>query len=144
MVQKIEFSEACDFVNANHRHHIAPRGHKFSLAAYEGLELLGVAMCGNPVSRHLMARGAIEVNRLCTLGGKNVCSFLYAACAREAKRRGYKWILTYILKSEPGTSLKAAGWIRTKETPGKAWGNVKRPRTTKHPLGKKIRYDKYF
>lgn len=143
-LEKIQFANAKAFINNNHRHHIGPVGHLYSLAAYEGEELLGVAIVGRPVSRHLDARGAYEVTRLCSRGQKNVCSFLYAACAREAKRRGCKWIITYILQKEPGTSLKAAGWYRTITTPGKQWSNPKRPRVTKHPLGPKIRYEKYL
>ena len=42
---------------------------------------------------------------------RNVCSFLYSRAARIAKEMGYAKIITYILESEPGTSLKAAGWV---------------------------------
>lgn len=145
---EIPFRLAADFVNSKHRHHKAPTGHKFSLGAFRSVgddfDLVAVAIVGRPSSPRLDARKAWEVTRLCSDGSKNACSFLYAACAREAKRRGSKWIITYILKKELGTSLKAAGWHRTITTPGKSWNVPSRPRVDKHPLGKKIRYEKYL
>lgn len=140
----IELREANDFVRNHHRHHGPKVGHKFSLGAFEGDELVGVAIVGRPASPRLDKRGAWEVNRLCSIGRPNVCSMLYAAAAREVRKRGGKWVLTYILKSEPGTSLKAAGWLRTITTPGRSWNTPSRPRVDKHPLGKKIRYEKYL
>jgi hypothetical protein len=38
---------------------------------------------------------------------------LYSACARAAKALGYGRIITYILESESGTSLRASGWVMT-------------------------------
>lgn len=126
----IELAEANMFVSDHHRHHAATVGHKFSLGAFdENGWLHGVAIVGRPVCWRLDARGAWEVNRLCSTG---------------YPRRGGKWILTYILVSEPGTSLKAAGWHRTITTPGKPWGNKNRPRVDKHPIGKRYRYEKYL
>lgn len=93
------YKEACKFVNDNHRHHKAPVGHKFSIAAWDGEKIVGVAMVGRPVSRHLDNGLTLEVNRLCTDGTRNACSFLYAASWRAAKALGYKKIITYILDS---------------------------------------------
>jgi hypothetical protein len=47
---------------------------------------------------------------------------------------GYARIITYILASEPGTSLKAAGWRFVRTTDGGSWSCESRPRTDKHPL----------
>lgn len=141
----IPLSQANEFIIANHRHHGMRIGHKFSLAALnEFSEVCGVAIVGRPSARRLDRNGTLEVTRLCTDGTPNACSFLYAACVRRAKKMECKRIITYILKQEPGTSLRAAGWHATKETPGKPWGNAKRPRTDKHPLGPKIRYEKFW
>ena len=41
---------------------------------------------------------------------------LYSACAKISKEMGYDKIITYILKSEKGTSLKTSGWICEKES----------------------------
>ena len=51
-----------------------------------------------------------EVTRLVADGTPHVCSMLYAASARAAQAMGYDEIQTYILQSEPGISLRAAGW----------------------------------
>ena len=72
--------------------------------------LAGVAIVGRPVSRYLDDGKTLEVNRLCTDGTKNACSFLYAAAARAARAMGYQRIITYTLDTEGGASLRAAGW----------------------------------
>ena len=95
-IRPITFREANDFVNNNHRHHNGTVGCKFSIGLYEAEKLIGVAICGRPVSRHLDNGEVCEINRLCTLGGDNACSMLYGACARIAKNMGYKKIITYI------------------------------------------------
>lgn len=128
-LKEIPFKEACMFVTEHHRHHRSPIGHKFSLGAFINDELIGVAIVGRPIARGLDKAGNFEVTRLCTTGQKNACSFLYAASAREVKRRGGKWIFTYILKEESGVSLIAAGWFRTILT---------------RPTGRKWRFEKYL
>ena len=66
------------------------------------------------------------MTRLCTDGTRNACSTLYAACARRAKLEGYEKIVTFILQSEPGTSLKAAGWTLESAKAGKPKWNKQR------------------
>lgn len=118
----LSLKEANQFIIKHHRHHWKVQGHKFSIGLKEGDKLIGVAICGRPVSRHLDDGYTLEVLRVCVLEGyKNACSQLYSACARIAKEMGYKKIITYILKSEPGTSLKAAGWQKEDEVKGKSW-----------------------
>jgi hypothetical protein len=106
----INFREACAFITQHHRHHKPPQGHKFSIACSNGSKLVGVAIIGRPVSRHLDDGWTQEVTRLCTDGTKNVCSKLYSAAFRAAIQLGYKRLITYTLESEPGTSLRAVGW----------------------------------
>lgn len=102
--------EANAFVEQNHRHHGPVVGHKFSIGISDGEKIVGVAIVGRPVSRHLDDGWTLEVNRLCTDGSRNACSALYAAAWRAARAMGYKRLVTYILESETGTSLRAAGW----------------------------------
>jgi len=130
----VAFDEAAEFVRAHHRHHTPPVGHKFSIGAAIGEALVGVVIVGRPVSRRRDDGLTLEVTRLCTMGDRNACSFLYGAAARAAFALGYRRIGTYTLKSEPGTSLKAAGWKLIAETPGKSWSVPTRPRSDKHPL----------
>lgn len=84
----------------------------------QGRRLCGVAIVGRPTGRRLDDGNTLEVTRLCTDGTRNACSALYAACARRAKREGYGKIITFTLQSEPGTSLKAAGWTLEAEKAG--------------------------
>lgn len=67
-------------------------------------------------------------------------SMLYSACAREARRRGYIRIITYILESESGASLKASNWSREAWVRGRSWSCPSRPRTDKHPVVNKWRW----
>jgi len=110
-IRPIAFREANSFVDSYHRHHNGTVGCKFCIGLYEGDKLIGVAICGRPVSRHLDDGTVCEINRLCTLGDDNACSMLYGACARIAKQMGYKKIITYILQSESGVSLKASNFV---------------------------------
>ena len=120
-LRPVSFREAAQFVSDNHRHHKAPVGHKFSIACYEGERLCGVVMVGRPVSRFLDDGLTLEVNRLCTDGTRNACSFLYSAAWRAAQALGYKRIFTYTMKSESGASLRAAGWTCEGEAGGPNW-----------------------
>lgn len=121
IVKPITFREASDFINLHHRHHKATVGHKFSIGLYDSEKLVGVAVCGRPVSRHLDDGITCEINRLCTDGTKNACSMLYGACCRVAKEMGYAKIITYILESENGASLKASNFICEGEAGGTHW-----------------------
>lgn len=82
--------EANAFVKQNHRHHGPVAGHKFSIGLSDGSKIVGVAIVGRPVSRHLDDGWTLEVNRLCTDGSRNACSMLYAAAWRAARAMGYK------------------------------------------------------
>ena len=138
-LRPIALKDANGFVDQHHRHHKPVVGHKYSLGCYKDGELIGVAIVSRPVNRYLDDGLTLEVSRLCTDGTKNACSFLYGASARVAKEMGYKRIITYILASEPGTSLKASGWVKTATTKGGQWHKDKRP---KYPTEKKHRYEK--
>lgn len=138
----IDFAEAARFVMDHHRHHTPPQGHKFSLGAVDGGELVGVVIVGRPVARRRDDGWTLEVTRLCTTGHKNACSFLYGAAARAAFALGYRRIGTYILKREPGTSLVAAGWKLIGETPGKSWSVPSRKRDDKHPIEPKLLFER--
>lgn len=120
-VRPISLKAANRFVEANHRHHKKVAGCKFSICACRGDVLVGVAICGRPVSRHMDDGTVIEINRLCTDGTRNACSLLYGACCRIAKEMGYRKIITYILASENGASLKASNFTCEGEAGGEIW-----------------------
>lgn len=140
--QRITFEDAAAFVSQHHRHHTPPVGHLFSIGAHRGEHLVGVVIVGRPVARRRDDGLTAEVTRLCVLEAEpNACSFLYGKAARAALAMGYQRIGTYTLKSEPGTSLKAAGWALIGETPGKSWSVPSRPREDKHPIEPKLLWE---
>lgn len=135
-------AQANEYVARYHRHHDPVRGDKFRVGASINGELAGVVQVGRPVARMLDDGKTVEVVRLCTNGEKDVCSFLYGKAARIAKELGYEKIITYILDTEPGTSLKAAGWIEEQKTKGGEWTRPSRKRATTAPTAPKRRYAK--
>ena len=141
-VKPMSLADANRFVAEHHRHHKPVRGHKFSLGCIANGHLAGVAIVGRPVSRYLDDGLTLEVNRLCTDGTKNACSFLYAAAWRAARAMGYRKIITYTLASEPGTSLRAAGWRCAGLAGGLRWTGKRRPPQDLYPAEQKLRYEK--
>jgi hypothetical protein len=139
-VVPISFEEACAFVRLHHRHHRPPQGHKFSVAVAHAEEIVGVAMVGRPVARYLDNGWTMEVTRLCTDGTANACSKLYGACWRVVRELGYRELITYVLDSEKGVSLNAAGWVCLGKAGGKSWDTPSRPRVDKCPAQLKIKY----
>lgn len=117
-LQPITQKEAFEFIKKNHRHHIPPVGWKYGIACNNGDYICGVVCVGRPVYYQFDNGYTLEVTRCCTDGTKNACSMLYSAAWRAAKALGYKRLITYILKSESGTSLRAAGWNVLYETRG--------------------------
>jgi len=122
--------EANTFVDKLHRHHEPTPGDKYRLGAAVNGVLVGVVQVGRPVSRILDDGKTVEVKRLCTDGTKNACSFLYSAAARVARELGYSKIITYILNTETGASLKASGWHKETDIKGHSWNTPSRPRKT--------------
>lgn len=149
-IRAIELSTARDFIVQHHRHHKPPQGHRFSLGAFANDRLCGVCVVGRPVARLAGSPSEVlEVTRLCTDGTPNACSALYAAAGRAGRELGYLRIQTYILETEPGTSLRAAGWRcdgvagggqwnHSGETAG-LWGTNRR---TDQPICSKLRWSK--
>lgn len=147
-------AEANAFVVQHHRRHGEVRGHKFSLGAVLGDQVVGVAMVGRPVSRERDDGATLEITRLCTDGverkvvdrrGKEhdlgVCSFLYGAAARATFALGYRRIGTYIAANEPGVTLCAAGWRQIGATRGGSWTTPSRPRVDRHPLERRLLFE---
>lgn len=140
-IRPISYKEAAEFVNRKHRHHKAPTGGKYSIACYRDGELVGVAMCGRPVSRFLDDGLTIEINRICTDGTPNACSKLYGAACRVARAMGYKVAVTYILQSENGASVKSAGFKCEGVAGGEHWTGS-RDRGQQIPAELKTRWTK--
>ncbi len=138
----IELKQANEFVDKHHRHHDHVHRDKFRIGCEVNGNLVGVIQLARPVSRILDDGKTIEVVRLCTDGTPNVCSFLYSRAARIAAEMGYQKIITYILESESGVSLKACGWHKEADTNGHNWSCRSRPRNTTAPTCNKQRWAK--
>lgn len=140
-IKPITSRQASEYVNRFHRHHKAPMGGKFSIGLCDGDKLVGVAICGRPVSRILDDGVTCEITRVCTDGTPNACSMLYGACCRIAKEMGYEKIITYILESENGASLKASNFICEGKAGGLKWTG-KRDTGAEYPHEMKTRWMK--
>lgn len=147
-IRPVSQKTARAFVETHHRHHKAPAGWRWGHGLYNGGELVGIAWVGRPVARRLDPAQVVEVNRLCVRSDLapglvwNGCSQLYGAAAREAKRRGFRLILTYTLETEAGTTLKAAGWDRAALTKGGSWSRPSRTRVDQAPTCRKVRWER--
>jgi hypothetical protein len=111
--------EAGEFVANFHRHNKPPHGALFAVGASDGAKLVGVGICGRPVSRHMQDGGTVEVVRCCVVDGapKGTPSALYGALWRAARALGWRRLITYTLQSESGASLRGAGWKVLAERP---------------------------
>ena len=144
-VVPLELDEANALVASWHRHHKPAVGHRFSLGVVDQDGTLhGGAIVGRPVARLAgTPREVLEVVRLVTDGTHNACSILYGAAARAGRALGYVRIQTYILDSETGASLRAAGWEDEGEAGGGQWKHTDgRARRTDQPTSRKRRYGK--
>lgn len=126
----ITIKEANEFVKKYHRHHRPTKRNcgKWAVSAIDVLsnEVIGVAICANPVSATYMDGYTLEVTRLCVKGDAPLgsASFLLSICSKIWKTMGGKRILTYTLDYESGASLKGAGWEKKGVvTPHNNWNN---------------------
>ena len=151
----LELKDANAYVEKYHRHHKAVNRDKFRVGCEEDGELIGVIQVGRPLARALDDGKTLEVLRCCTNGRQNTASFLYSRVARIAREMGYKKVITYILQSELGTSLKASGWeLEDGECGGGTWSTPSRPRELsqmtifgteqKYPTERKQRWVKHL
>lgn len=138
-IRPITFREASKFIDQYHRHHSATIGCKFCLSVWNEDELVGVCVCGRPVSRYYDDGFTLEINRVCTNGFYNACSMLYGASCRVAREMGYKKVITYTLQSENGASLKASNFV-CEGTAGKTHWTGKRDKGQAIPSELKNRW----
>ena len=137
-----ELRDANEFVAKLHRHHKPVTGHRWSLAVRdENEQVRGVAIIGRPTARKIDQRSIVEVIRVATDGGFNACSALYGAACRQQRSHGYEKAITFTLKTEPGTSLRAAGWKPVALTKAGGWSRPSRKRKDDHPTIQKIRWE---
>jgi hypothetical protein len=134
-------SDAKEFVAQHHRHHKPPQGALFAIGAALDGEIVGAAIVGRPVARRSDDGWTAEVTRLATIGQRNACSMLYRACWRASAAMGYRRLVTFTFATEPGASLRGAGFRLLGTTPGKSWSVKSRPRVDRHPLQIRLRWE---
>lgn len=148
-LRPMTITEAKAWMATRHRHNKPPVSGLFAVGVECGDDIRGVAIAGRPVARKLDDGRSVEVTRLCTDGTANACSMLYGAIRRAAKALGYDRCVTYTLASEPGVSLRAAGWVVAGSTPARpTWSSPTRARITEdlfgtpqRPTGAKLRWE---
>lgn len=134
-VVPLTLAQANELIAGLHRHHKPVVGHRFSLGCEVDGKIVGAVVVGRPVARELPQYEVAEVTRLVTDGTKNACSVLYSAAARVCREMGFRFIQTYILASEPGTSLRASGWVMSHRTDGGDWNHSwRKGRRTDQPM----------
>jgi len=134
-------SEAYDFAwprnaEAVHKHHKRPQGGLFACGIAADGVLVGVAIAARPNARCSDGTGKIGprelwITRVAVQRDPpipNACSMLYGAMRKAGAALGYSPVVTYTLASEPGTSMRAAGFRSVGERGG---GRVVRFRTRK-------------
>lgn len=136
----ITLKVANEFVLQYHRHNKQVVGSRFAIGLKNGDKLVGVAICGRPISRHLDNGLTLEVYRVCTDGTKNATSMLYSRCKRIGQLMGYEKIITYTLQSESGSSLKALGATVEKNVDGRQWNDSEKVKRTKQPVSEEMKY----
>lgn len=136
-------TQANELISKMHRHHKPVVGHRFTIGLQDGERMIGAAVVGRPVARMTDQYRVAEVTRLVTDGTKNACSILYSAAARAADALGFDEIQTFILASESGISLKAAGWEPVGPSTGGDWNRPSREgRRLDQPMEAKVKWRK--
>ena len=136
---------AAAWVKTVHRRLPDMAGAMWCVGLWDGPKMLGLAVVGRP-SRMLdvPARSRIHtqiVQRVAVVEGvPNGCSMLYGSCSRSGKAMGLDDMVTYIHLDEPGTSLKASGWVKGGETDGGEWTRPSRKRKKAEDPESKIRW----
>lgn len=122
--------EANRFVESFHRHSKPVVGCRFSIGCVANGSLVGVAIVGRPVARHLDDQTTAEVNRVCVRpdAPRNVGSFLYSRSWRIWQAMGGTRLVTYTLTTETGASLRGAGYRIIGHTRAEPWSRDSRPR----------------
>lgn len=151
-LEPLTVKDAKRLVASWHRKHPSLTGAMWAVSLWDGGRCVGVAAVGRPKAKALQdgqnLGRRLELVRCAVLEGVlNGCSMLYGAAARAARAMGAWDLFTYTSADEPGSSLKAAGWIRDTDKDGNPaifgggqWGVPSRPRKRHEQDGPKHRW----
>ena len=129
----VSLNAAREWIGRIHRHLRRPvTGWLFGIEILRGEQRIGVACAARPSARLLQDGTTCEISRVAVIEGEhNACSFAYGALRRAAAALGYTRIVTYTLQHEPGTSLRAAGFVDDGQAGG---GEADRPSRRRGPV----------
>lgn len=126
----VKRSASLEFVKETHRHLPKVQGAMWCVSVRSGDEIVGVALVGWP--SRVQTTDEMDMLRILRVavkpGFKNACSMLYGAAWRAARAMGCESMDTFTLLEEPGTSLRAAGWLEDGLTAGGEHSRKSRPR----------------
>ncbi len=111
-----------------HRHLGRIVGGLFACSVWVDGELVGVGVASEPKASHHRGKRIVEITRIATNGHRNACSRLYGALCRAAGAVGYTKAKTFTRLDEPGSSLRAAGFVDEGETEEQSWDRPNGPR----------------
>ena len=118
----VKHHAAIAFVAKVHRRLPRVQGAMWGVSVINGDdEVVGVAIVGHPSQEQTTRTNEhLRVLRVAVREGQpNGCSMLYGACWRAARAMGALRMDTHTHLDEPGTSLRAAGWISGGLTEGR-------------------------
>jgi hypothetical protein len=150
-LRPVTLAESRRFIAEHHRHNIPPVGWLWGVGLEdEAGRLVGVAVAGRPVARHLQDGRTLEITRVCVLDGMPMAnSVLYGAVLRAAEALGYQRVVTYTLEGESGASLRAVGFAPDGFVEEAEWNSPSRPRyevdlfgNRRRPPGRRVRWVK--
>lgn len=131
----ITVKAAIEWVKAKHRHLPTVQGGLFAVSVYQGPELVGVGIAGNP-ARVWQGTGRVVISRVAVLANLDsvgdhaapACSMIYGSLCRAARALGYREAWSYTLPEEPGTTLRASGFSDMGLTKAEEWTRPSRAR----------------
>jgi len=138
----VKRAHALSFVKDVHRRLPDIQGAMWCVSARAGSEVVGVALVGWPSQEQT----TLEMDHLRILrvavkpGYPNACSMLYGAAWRAARAMGVESMDTFTHLDEPGTSLRAAGWVEDGTTDGGEYDRPSRKRRKQVDASPKIRW----
>jgi hypothetical protein len=135
-LRPIGVREASAVVKRMHRHLPRIVGGLFACSVFQAGELVGVGVASRPKARQSCDGFTVEITRIATDGSRNACSRLYGALLRASAAVGYRKALTFTRLDEPGTSLRASGWVEDGVTSQGSWD---RPSRGRHAVKSQVR-----
>lgn len=100
---------------------------------------LGVGVASRPKARLNCDGFTIEITRVATNGARNACSRIYGSLCRAAAAVGYRRAITFTRLDEPGSSLRASGFVDTGITREQSWDRPLRGRFSSNVRSSSVR-----